>query len=142
MKLEPRQGFAPCHPVYKTGVGILRAALSNNESGGYGGCCPRLASLDRRGLMLFRLVSVVRRERICTLTVRKHMFYRHAGSLVPRRRIEMVDRLGNAPSRGCLQGILEPLFPARGKLVAGAGVEPARARLMRPLPSRLAPPRS
>ncbi len=27
------------------------------------------------------------------------------------------------------------------KLVAGAGVEPARRRLMRPLPSHLAPPR-
>ena len=27
------------------------------------------------------------------------------------------------------------------KLVAGAGIEPARRRLMRPLPSHLAPPR-
>ena len=28
-----------------------------------------------------------------------------------------------------------------GELVAGAGIEPARKRLMRPLPSHLAPPR-
>ena len=83
VKMEPRQGFAPCSPDYKTGRHLARGM----ESGGYDGCCPRLASLDRRGLMLFRLVSVVRRERICTLTVRRHMFYRHAGSLVPRRRL-------------------------------------------------------
>jgi hypothetical protein len=47
---------------------------------------PLYLLIDNQASMLLDFLPVVRRERICTLTVRGHMFYRHAGSLVPRRR--------------------------------------------------------
>ena len=54
----------------------------------------------------------------------------------------MVDRHGFAPcSPACGAGDLLNDRAAQEKLVAGAGVEPAHRRLMRPLPSHLAPPR-
>ncbi len=55
------------------------------KSGGYGGCCPRFPSLDRRRLMLFRLVSVivVRQARLALAVFLKWEFYRLLGSLLP-----------------------------------------------------------
>src|SRR5260221_14459864 len=59
------------------------------ESGGYDGCCPRFTSLDRRGLMLFRLISVVvRRARLALAVFLVWEFYRLLGSLLPDRRNE------------------------------------------------------
>src|SRR5947209_1510163 len=53
-----------------------------------------------------------------------------------------VDRHGFAPcSPACEAGdLLNDRAAQNGNLVAGAGIEPARRRLMRPLPSHLAPP--
>ena len=54
----------------------------------------------------------------------------------------MVDRHGFAPcSSACKADDLLNDRAAQKTLVAGAGVEPAHKRLMRPLPSHLAPPR-
>src|SRR6476619_3479032 len=54
----------------------------------------------------------------------------------------MVDRHGFAQcSPACEASDLLNDRAAQRKLVAGAGIEPARKRLMRPLPSHLAPPR-
>ena len=57
-------------------------------------------------------------------------------------RFELVDRHGFAAcSPACEASDLLNGRAARRKLVAGTGIEPARRRLMRPLPSHLAPPR-
>jgi hypothetical protein len=54
------------------------------KSGGYGGCCPRFPSLDRRGLMLFRLVSVmVRQARLALAVFLTWEVYKLLGSLLP-----------------------------------------------------------
>ena len=55
----------------------------------------------------------------------------------------MVDRHGFAPcSPACeASDLLNDRAAQKEKVVAGAGIEPARKRLMRPLPSHLAPPR-
>ena len=57
----------------------------------------------------------------------------------------MVGWVGNAPTlvrwTSALQAARDLYAATNPSMVAGAGIEPARRRLMRPLPSHLAPPR-
>ena len=85
MKIGAEPDTCNRHPRLQNGRRCLHTAKrATKETGGYGGCCPRFPSLDRRGLMLFRLISVVvRQARLALAVFLVWKFYRLLGSLLP-----------------------------------------------------------